>query len=449
MAMRFVTACAVIARLTQLTDAACDATGIEGGMTTCQMKLVEFKVGMTTANGSLCSRYAAYTQCVENLLASCPASKPQILAIMEYVTAQYDSELKHLLMNPYAQADCSSSEPSSENEKQTVSGSNSVSSNQDNSQTCTTAELSTKGSICIQNVNAAAAGGNICSAWQSFECCFLEAFTSCGSDMQSQILTNMSTMKEQYELYDGAFSGLSKCVSVPANHWSLHSYAYALYACRTYSQSGPSPTPAEVETTLMASIQISNPFAFSLDKYVAAVKKATGVSQLPEAMLQAFEIIVKYTLPDATATAAAKAAIAKANGVEESQVEVARSGARRLGAGRRLAMNVDVTITVPDRATAAAVQTSAANTIKLGSQLRGSVSVAKAPVATAKVETKVKSAPSATSQLVSQIESASSDVGGTIKAEVKTAAAQTSTNGASSNFSIVLAPAIILLLAAL
>merc|ERR1712139_318562 len=98
---------------------------------------------------------------------------------------------------------------------------------------------------------------------------------------------------------------------------------------------------------------------------------------------------------------------------------------------------------------AAAVQTSAANTTALGSQLGGSVSVAKAPVATAKIETKVKSAPSATSQLVSQIESASSDVGGTIKAEVKTVAPQTSSNGASSNFSIVVAAAIIFLLAAL
>merc|ERR1719456_1328846 len=182
----------------------------------------------------------------------------------------------------------------------------------------------------------------------------------------------------------------------------------------------------------MANIQLSDPLAFSLDAYLEAVKKATGVEKLP----------------DATEIATAKAAIAKANAVEENQVQVAQSGARRLGAGRRLAMNVDVTITVPDKKKAAAVQTSAANTTTLGSQLGGSVSVAKAPVATAKVETKVKSAPSATSQLVSQIESASSDVGGYIKAEVKTADPETLSNGASSNFSIVLAAAILLLRAA-
>merc|ERR1712072_1460962 len=265
------------------------------------------------------------------------------------------------------------SEPSSENEKPSGSGSNSGSSNQDNSKTCTMAELSTKSSSCIQKMTAAAANGNTCSAWQAYECCLKDAFASCGSDMQSQISTMMSTMREQYDVI---LPGLSKCASA---------------TCSSDSQSGPSPTPAEVETTLMAHVQISDPLAFSLDKYVEAVKKATGVTQLPEAVLKAFEIIVKYILPDATEMATAKAAIAKANGVEESQVEVAQSGARRLGAGRRLAMNVDVTITVPDKEKAAAVQTSAANTAALGSQLGGSVSVAKAPVATAKVETKVKS----------------------------------------------------------
>lgn len=372
--------------------------------------------------GSLCSRYAAYTQCFDNLLASCDASvRAQFSAIMKSATSQYGSKLN----------DCSSSEPSSENEKPSGSGSNSGSSNQDNSKTCTTAELSTKSSSCIQKMTAAASGGNTCNAWQTYECCLKDAFASCGSDMQSQISTMMSTMKQQY---DAILPGLSKCASS---------------TCSSDSQSGPS-TPAEVETTLMAHIHISDPLAFNLTMYAEAVKKATGVAQLPEAVLKAFEIIAKYVLPDATEIATAKAAIAKANGVEDSQVEVVQSGGvRRLGAGRRLAMNVDVTITVPDREKAAAVQTSAANATTLGSQLGGSVSVAEAPVTTAKVETKVKSAPSATSQLVSQIESAGSDIGGTIKAEVKTAAPQTlETNGASSNFSMVLFAAVILLRAA-
>merc|ERR1711904_495352 len=145
--------------------------------------------------------------------------------------------------------------------------------------------------------------------------------------------------------------------------------------------------------------------------------------------------IVKYVLPDATLISKAKAAIAKANDVSESRVQVAQSGSRRLGAGRRLAMNVDVTITVPDKSKAAAVQTSAANAATLESEIGGTVSVAKAPVTTAKVETKLKSAPSAAAQLASQIESVGSDVGGTIKAEVKKDEPGLSHSGASSNVS--------------
>merc|ERR1712139_187428 len=196
---------------------------------------------------------------------------------------------------------------------------------------------------------------------------------------------------------------------------------------------------------LMANIQISDPLAFDVTKYVEAVKKATGVIEIPEAVVKAFEIVVKYVLPDATVMATAKTAIAKANHVVESQVQVTQSSARRLGAVRRLAMNVDVTITVPDKTKAAAVQTSAANATALESEIGGAVSVAKAPATTVKVETKVKSAPSVTGQLASQIENAGSDVGGTIKAEVMAAAPQISSSGVSSNFRVILAAVVILL----
>jgi len=245
--------------------------------------------------------------------------------------------------------------------------------------------------------------------------------------MQGKISTMISTMKVQY---DAILPGLSKCASA---------------AC----SSGSSVTPVEVETTLMDSIQLSDPLAFNVDEYVEAVKKATGVAQLPEAVVKAFDIVVKYVLPDATVMATARAAIAKANDVLENQIQVAQSGARRLGAGRRLGMNVDVTITVPDKSKAAAVQTSAANVAVLESELGGTVSVAKAPVTTAKVETKVKSAPSVTGQLVGQIESAGSDVGGTIQAEVKSTSPQISSNGASKSFSIAFGAVVILLGAAL
>jgi len=272
-------------------------------------------------------------------------------------------------------------------------------------------------------MTAAASGGNACGAWQTYECCLKESFGSCGSDMQGKISTLMGTMKKTYA---GMLPGLAECASSTCS----------------------SSTPAEVETTLMAHIHLSDPLAFSVDKYIEAVKKVTGVAQLPEAVVKVFEILVKYALPAATEIAAAKAAIAKANGVSETQVQVAQTSARRLGA-RRLSTNVDVTITVPDKTKAAAVQTSASNATALGSELGGEVSITSAPVTTALVETKVKSSPSAASKLVSQIESAGPDVGGTIKAEVKTGSSEPSTNSASSKFNIVLAAFFILLRAAL
>merc|ERR1711981_78096 len=108
----------------------------------------------------------------------------------------------------------------------------------------------------------------------------------------------MNTMKTQY---NAILPGLAQCASA---------------TCSSGSQ------PVEVETTLMASIQIADPLAFDVEQYVAAVQKATGVAQLPEAVVKAFEIVVKYVLPDATEMATAKAAIAKANSVVEDQVHV-------------------------------------------------------------------------------------------------------------------------------
>jgi len=407
MAVRFVTACALVMSMAKVTEAACDSMKVQSEMTTCQMNL-------GSGGGDFCSRYTTYTKCIDGAIASCPASvKGAFSSAMQSATAMYSSQLES----------CSSSESGSGgSEKPSVSGSNSGSDNQASS--CSSTKLQTEGSSCIQKMTAAAAGGNTCGAWQAYECCLKDSFASCGSDMQDQISTMMNAMKTQY---NAILPGLAQCTSA---------------TCSSGSQ------PVEVETTLMANIQITDPLAFNVENYVEAVKKATGVAQLPEAVVKAFEIVVKYVLPDATVLATAKAAIAKANDVAEDQVQVTQSSARRLGAGRRLAMNVDVTITVPDKAKAAAVQTSAANTATLESELGGAVSVAKAPETTVKVETKVKSAPSATGQLVSQIENAGSDVGGTIKASVTAAAPPTLSNGASSNVSIIFAAVVILLRAA-
>jgi len=278
--------------------------------------------------------------------------------------------------------------------------------------------------------SGAAGAGDVCGAWQAYECCLKDAFSSCGSSLQQQISIMMDTTKTQF---NAQLPGLASC------------------AAATCSSGGSSaPTAAtEVETILMATIQMADPLAFDLTKYMAAVKKATGVSHDPIAVLKAFEIAIKYVVPDGTELAALKAAVAKVNSITESQVTVAASGVRRLGAGRRLGMNVDVTITVPDATKAAAVKTSAATATGLESELGGTVSVAQAPVATAKVETKVRSAPSVTSQLATKIQSAGTDIGGTVTAEVQAAPPAASSNSASSKFSVILATVVILFRAAM
>merc|ERR1719262_464086 len=190
-------------------------------MTTCQMKL-------GTGGGDLCTRYTTYTNCVDDMLASCPASvRNAFSSAMDSATAAYSSQLTN----------CPSSGSGSVEKPSGSSVSNSGSTNQGIS--CSSTELQKKSSSCIQEMTAAAAGGNTCGAWQTYECCLTDSFASCGSDMQGQIATMMSTMKVQY---DAIVPGLSKCASA---------------ACSSESQPGASPTPIEVETTLMAMIQIS------------------------------------------------------------------------------------------------------------------------------------------------------------------------------------------------
>merc|ERR1719313_229715 len=139
--------------------------------------------------------------------------------------------------------------------------------------------------------------------WQTFECCLTEAYSSCGKE--GQISTMMGTMKTQY---NAILPGLANCASATCS-----------------SGSGAAAKPAEVETTVMASIELSDPLKFDLDKYIEAVQKATGVEQLPVAVVKAFEIVVKYILPESTDIAKATAAIAKANAVGEEQVQVVES----------------------------------------------------------------------------------------------------------------------------
>merc|ERR1712072_1629305 len=136
-----------------------------------------------------------------------------------------------------------------------------------------------------------------------------------------------------------------------------------------------------------------------------------------------------------------KAAIAKANGVQESQINFATSENRRLSTQRLLAaktMNIKVTITVVDADEAATVKESAADVSKLESDLGGAVSISQAPVAVAKVEA-VLTSDMAISTLVSKMENAGADVGGTIRVTDMPSTAQADTSSASPSFSSLLA----------
>merc|ERR1711924_221977 len=158
-----------------------------------------------TGGGSLCSRYTAYTKCSDVLLVDCPASVgSQVGALMKSATVAYSSQLK----------DCSSSESTSNSETESEKPNGAASSSGGNTQanSCLSSELSTKSSSCrtnsgqfmlfenfLQKNTAAAAGGNTCGAWQTYECCVKDSSARCGDDVQSKISTMMSTMKTQYD----------------------------------------------------------------------------------------------------------------------------------------------------------------------------------------------------------------------------------------------------------
>jgi len=281
---------------------------------------------------------------------------------------------------------------------------------------------------CQAPMMQAAQSGNVCGGWNSFQCCLIDSVASCGKDMQDKV--------------KGLVDQTSKTFSSTPGFASLD-------GCGAASCASSAPVPEKV-TAVMAGITLSNPRDFDLKTFEAAVKERTGASNV-QAVLKAFEIIAKYGVPDTMDLSLLKAAIAKANSVPESQIDVEKSG-RRLSTQRLLAAktaDVDVTITVPgpDAEKAVAVKETAANVGKLGDELGQGVSILiqKAPEAVAKVETTVTSDPSLTADaLTSKMTEAGADVGGKVTVtEVLPLAGDSSS--ASSSFGALLAPAMILL----
>lgn len=288
---------------------------------------------------------------------------------------------------------------------------------------CASLNLQSKMTDCMKPLMQGASSGNACGAWSSFECCLVDSVASCGESMQSKVKSMLASTRKTFKSQP-AFTALDGCAAATC-------------------ASGSSPAPAEAAMSLMATIILENPRTFDLEKYIAAAKKRTGASAV-QAVLKSFEILVKYALPasETVPLSKIKAAIAKANGVQESSITLETSGSRRLGAQRLLAasgMSLDVTISVPDADTAVAVKESAADTKSLESELGVKVSLSKDPEAIAKVATVLTSDPSMSSTLKSKLEEVGGDIGGTVAVAVMPST-KSSENSASSTFGSLLAP---------
>merc|ERR1719221_1702314 len=232
------------------------------------------------------------------------------------------------------------------------------------------------------------------------------------------------------------------------------SYASQLSNCGAATCSGgnsgssPSSPPSPISTVLTATFDaIADPTAFDLKTYIEAVKGKTK-SETVTALVKLWEVALEYSVQDDTTEAVLTAATAKVMNVVADAIKVViKNGSRRLGDKRRLAATAEVTMTTKDAAVAKTFMMSSSNTTNLGTELGGSVSVAKAAQAKAKVETTVLTEPSKVDALKNQVEAAGSDAGFTVTATVGTVGTSTESLESSNNssWSFGLAPLLILL----
>jgi hypothetical protein len=325
---------------------------------------------------------------------------------------------------------------------------------------CASLDLPSKMTECMTPLMQGASSGNLCGAWSTFECCLVDSVASCGESMQDEVKTMLASTRDSMK-GQALFKALDTCAAA-----TCHPAA-----------------PAMAETTLMATISFEDPGKFDLEKYIVAAKKHTGASTV-KAVLKSLEVLVKYVVPmsDTMSLSKVKAAIAKANSVEESQVSLETNGTQRLTvaptvtavttaappaaptppptaaptpAPERLlsaqglqgllaesGTSLAITISVSDAKEAAAVKKTAVDVKSLESELGVQVSISEDPVTIAKVETVLTSDPSMSDTLRSKLEKAGGDIGGTVVvAEIEVAV---ETSSASSLFTSALAPLMVL-----
>jgi len=332
--------------------------------------------------GDACSAWSTYECCLKDAFSAAGCE-----------TSQANTMLTATRSTQPALADCASSTCGGSSSGGDSNGGAGTSSS--GSAGCDLTAAQATGNTCLNAMTQGLAGGDVCGAWSTYECCLKDGYSAAGCET-SQADTMLSTTRSMQP---------------------------ALADCASPTCSGSSE-PSEVTTALLSHVQYPanfDPTTFDINTYIEAAKTALGVSTVPEATLKAWEILVSYLVPAGVDIAALKSAIATANSIEESAVTVT-TAARRLNQGRRLNTQADVKITVPDAAKAKAVKTSAANVDALTTALGGAVTVkaGSEPAAAAVIETVVKSDGSKAGNLENLIKDAGAAVGGTITAEVTT-----------------------------
>lgn len=182
--------------------------------------------------------------------------------------------------------------------------------------------------------------------------------------------------------------------------------------------------PKPLVTVISTAVELADPTTFNKADYEAAMKKNIVLPEgsTVEVVVKGFSVAVSYELPSNITKGQATTAIALANNVTESKVEVTITSTRRLAASRRLAALVEAVIKLETAAKAKSVQSSSASVpslkiafIKAGLEVTPVVKVA--PKVAVQVETKVVSSTGTAVQPpdAAGLSKIGTAVGGTVK----------------------------------
>jgi len=244
-------------------------------------------------------------------------------------------------------------------------------------------------------------GATPCEKVTNSVCCVKKALGDC-----AELPGFDSTMETQLNTMKGSIPGASDCsISVSCSGGGGDSPA-------------PAPTPAVPQNFTITNIikfGHSHTKDFNLADYVKELQEKTG-DALATAVVDFYEIVLKYVVPPETTDDQLKEAVAKAVGAAKEMITIL-TGSRRLTSERRLTVDKQVAIKATDQTTAKSYKTksSSADTIKsLGADLGGDVTVKEGhePVMQVKVTNEVSSTKTK-AELETKLAESAKSVGGT------------------------------------